>query len=118
MNVYDHARELANAIKNSEEYNNYMTIKDKASENSQLTEIINDFQQKQFALQAKMMMGEDTGEDMMEQVQALNTIIMADPLAAQYMQSQIRFSMMINDVYKILGDVLQFGRIMEEEEDD
>ncbi len=116
MNVHDHARELANAIRNSEEYILYMGLKDKASENAELTEILNDFQQKQFELQAKMMMGEEAGADMMEQVQSLNAIIMRDPLAAQYMQAQIRFSLLVNDVYKILGDVLQFGNMMKEEE--
>ena len=46
---------------------------------------------------------------MTQQIQNLYQIIMKDPLAAQYMQAQMRFSLMMNDVYKILGDVMGIG---------
>ena len=32
--------------------------------------------------------------------------MMKDPLAARYMEAQMRFSLMMNDVYKILGDAI------------
>ena len=40
----------------------------------------------------------------MNQVQELYQIMGRDPLAAQYMQAEMRFSLMMNDVYKILAD--------------
>ena len=36
----------------------------------------------------------------------LYQIIMTDPTASQYMQAEMRFSLMMNDVYKILGEVM------------
>lgn len=109
MNIYDEAHNLAHAIKESEQYKQYTYYKDEASKNPELSEMLNNFQAKQFEMQAKTMMGENLGDDMMAQVQELYAIIMKDPLAAQYMQAQVAFSMMINDVYKILGEVIQFN---------
>ena len=45
----------------------------------------------------------------MEQIQSLYGIMMQDPTAAQYLQSEIRFSLMMNDIYKILGEVISLG---------
>lgn len=109
MNVYDAARNLANAIKESEELKQYDEMKATVSQNQELTEMINDFQGKQMELQTKQMMGQAPDGDFMTQVQQLYGIMMADPLAAQYLQSELRFSLMMNDVYKILGEVIGMG---------
>ena len=49
--------------------------------------------------------------DMNQQIQNLYQIIVKDPMAAQYMQAEMRFSLMMNDVYKILGEVMGLGNI-------
>lgn len=106
MNVYDQAHGLAKAIRESEEFKQYDQLKKIIDQNEELSKIIKDFQAKQFEAQAKQMMGENAAPDMMQQVQNLYQIIMKDPSAAQYMQAQMRFSLMMNDVYKILGEVM------------
>jgi len=109
MNVYDQAHGLAKAIKESEEFKQYDSLKKVIDENEDLSQMVKNFQAKQFELQAKQMMGEQMPEDMMQQVQELYQIIMKDPTAAQYMQAEMRFSLMMNDVYKILGEVMGTG---------
>lgn len=108
MNVYDEAHNLARALKESDEYKQYADLKAAASQNEELAAMLNDFQSKQFEIQAKQMMGEELGPEMMEQVQSLYQILMKDPLAAQYVQAELRFSMLVNDVYRILGEVVKF----------
>lgn len=110
MTVHDQAHNLARALKESDEYIQYAELKAAASQNPELTNMLNDFQAKQFEIQAKQMMGEELGEDMMGQIQSLYEIIMKDPLAAQYMQAEMRFSMLVNDVYTILGEVIKVGQ--------
>ena len=109
MNVYNEAHSLARAIRESEEFKQYEAIKKKVAENPNLTEMLNDFQTKQFEMQAKLMMGESAPEGVNAQIQDLYNIMMKDPLSAQYLQCEVRFSMMMNDVYKILGEVMGLG---------
>ncbi|GAB1475372.1 hypothetical protein MASR2M70_02040 [Bacillota bacterium] len=106
MNVYDHAHALARALKESGEYKQYMELKAEVSKNDELSASLNDFQQKQFQFQAQQMMGMDGDTSMMEQIQSLAQILMKDPLAAQYIQSEITFTMMFADVYKILQEAI------------
>ena len=106
-NPYDKARELSIAIKESQEYNDYLAAKERASVNQELVAALNDYQEKQFELQKKTMLGEEVGQEVMEQMQNLYQILASDPAAAAYLQAQMRFAMLVNDVYKVLGDVVK-----------
>jgi cell fate (sporulation/competence/biofilm development) regulator YlbF (YheA/YmcA/DUF963 family) len=109
MNVYDEAHALARALKESPEYNTYISLKEKVSENDDLSASINDFQAKQFQLQAQQVLGGEMGADMMEQIQSLYQILLRDPLAAEYMQAEFAFTRLVSDVYGILGEVIRLG---------
>jgi len=109
MNAYDQAHALARALKESDEYVAYIKIKEKVSENQELSDMLNDFQQKQFQIQAQQMMGGDVTSEMAEQSQNLYQIIAKDPLAAEYLQAEFAFTRIVSDVYAILGDVIKIG---------
>ncbi len=109
MNVYEDAHNLARAIKASEEYKQYDALKKKVAGNPELDKMVKDFQKRQFEFQAKQVMGEQPGPEVAQQIQELYQIIATNPVAAEYMQAEVRFNLMMNDVYKILGDVIGIG---------
>ncbi|MEG0292211.1 MAG: YlbF family regulator [Anaerovoracaceae bacterium] len=106
MNVYEEAHKLQRAIKESDEYIRYMAAKDKLSEKPEIKSMMDDFQKKQLDLQTRQMLGQETSADMLAEVSKLSAIVMQDPLAAEYLQCQMRFSIMVKDVYDILNEVI------------
>lgn len=110
MNVYDQAHQLKAAIKESQEFIQYTAARARMEENSELAAMLKDYQARQMAVQAKQLMGEDITQDMLGQVQGLYQIMMKDPVAAEYLQCEMRFAVMIQDVYQILGEVIAIGR--------
>ena len=106
-NPYDKARELAIAIKESQEYRDYAAAKERVSQNPELVAALNDYQEKQFDLQKKAMFGDELGDEVMQQMQNLYQILARDPAAASYLQAQIRFTMMVNEIFQSLGDVVK-----------
>ena len=108
MNVYDQAHSLAAAIKASEEFKQYEEKKQVIDANPQIRDAINDFMKRQMEMQMAQMSGQEVGSDMMQQIQQLSAVLMQDPSAAQYLQCQMRFSMMMADVYKIIGEAADF----------
>lgn len=106
-NVYDVAHELARALKESDQYKTYLEMKSKVSENEDLSAMINDFQEKNMAMQTEQMLKGAPAEDLVSQVQSLYTIVMADPLAAQYIQAEMSFTQIVSDIYGILGEVIR-----------
>ena len=109
MNVYDQAHSLAQAIRESEEFKQYDQYKKIVKENPQLDQSLKDLMKKQMEMQAAQMMGQEVTQEAFQQIQQLSAILMQDPSAAQYLQNQMRFSMMMADVYKIIADVADFG---------
>jgi cell fate (sporulation/competence/biofilm development) regulator YlbF (YheA/YmcA/DUF963 family) len=109
MNVYEQAHGLAAAIKESEEFKQFDTLRKKVQENPDLDGMIKDYEKKQMEMQAKLMSGGIDQTSMQQQMSDLYAVVMKDPLAAQYLQAQMRFSVMMADVYKILGDAMGIG---------
>lgn len=106
MNVYNEAHNLAKAIKGSDELKQYLELKKEIDSNDELAQAIADFQSKQMEYQLAQMAGNEPSEEMTNKIQELYGILMRDPKAAEYMQAEMRFSMMMNDVYKILGEAM------------
>lgn len=112
MNVYDQAHGLAKAIKESEEFKQFDRTKKLVAQNPELDKMLKDFQQKQFELQAKQMMGEQLTPELMASVQELYGIVLKDPLAAEHLQNEMRFSIMMKDVYQIIGEATGMGDLI------
>ena len=108
MNVYEEAHALERAIRESEEYKQYKAVKDKVDANEQLKGMLDDFHKKQLDVQTKVMMGEELTQEMQQSVQDLYQIVADDPLAAEYLQCEMRFQVMMQDVFNILGDLVKF----------
>ena len=106
MNVYNEAHNLAAALKECDEFMVYNDLKEKINANPELNKALNDFQFQQIQLQMKQMQGQEMGEEDINNIQQLYGILMRDPLAGEYLQAEMRFSMMMNDVYKIIGDAI------------
>ena len=115
MNVYEEAHSLAKAIKESEEYKQYEQSKKLVEGNPQLSASIKDLMKKQMEIQASQMMGNQISPETFQQLQQLSAILMQDPSAAQYLQCQMRFSVMMADVYKIIGESEDMGMDIIEE---
>lgn len=109
MNVYEEAHRLTQAIRESEEYKQYQAAKEKLKANPELEKNLNDFKAQQISLQAGQMMGQQMDQGAMAHIQSLYGILLKDPLAAEYLQCEMRFSLMINDVFQILGEVVDLG---------
>ena len=109
MNVYEQAHSLAAAIRESEEFKQYDQNKKIIEANPQLNESIKDFLAKQMEMQAAQMMGQEISPEIFQQLQQLSAILMQDPAAAQYLQCQMRFSVMMADVYKIISETADLG---------
>lgn len=107
MNVYDQAHNLARALKDCDEYKNYIRLKDEVMKVEGLSGMLADFQKKQFEVQAKQMMGEELGPEVMAQIQDLYQIMMKDPKAMEYLQAEMMFTRIVSEVYGILGEVIQ-----------
>jgi cell fate (sporulation/competence/biofilm development) regulator YlbF (YheA/YmcA/DUF963 family) len=107
MTVQEMARELAKAMRESDEFKDDAAAKAKAEVSPELTESLNDLHDKQMEIQKKQVLGEEINSEMMGQIQNLSMIMMRDPLAAEYLQAEVRFTLMVNDVYTAISEAIK-----------
>ena len=105
QNVYDIAHELARSLKETDQFKNYDAAGKKLRENEALSKMIADLQEKSMQLQARVMSGDKPSDEEMQQYQSLYAIVLQDPLAAEYLQSEMAFSQVVSDIYGIIADV-------------
>ena len=55
----------------------------------------------------KQLKGEEVGQEAVAQMQSLYAMMASNPKAAEYMQAEARFAIMMKDVYEILSDVVK-----------
>ena len=111
MNVYDQAHQLATAIRESDEFKRYEAAKQQVRTNENIKSMLNDFQQRSMSLQLKQLQGEQPDPEELANVQRLMGVITMDPMASQYLESEMRFSLMMKDVYEILQEAADMGEL-------
>jgi cell fate (sporulation/competence/biofilm development) regulator YlbF (YheA/YmcA/DUF963 family) len=112
MNVYEEAHNLARAIKDSNEFKEFDTLRKEVEKDEQLSSMLKDFQTKQLQIQTKQMSGEGVDQELMGQLQSMYAMLAAKPQAAQYLQAQMRFSIMMKDVSEILADAMNLKAML------
>ncbi|MCH4007399.1 MAG: YlbF family regulator [Eubacterium sp.] len=106
MNVYDQAHGLAQAIKESEEFKQYDQMQKLVDSDPELSSMVKELQNLQIRQQSMQMNGDQPSAEMMQEIQRISAMMMSNPAAAQYMQTAMRFSLMMADVYKIVGEAI------------
>ena len=112
MNFYDKIHTLVKDLKDTPEYVNYITIKEKVKADSELSQKIKDFKQLQRAEQLKHINGQQMDEATKSELQQQYSIIIRNALAVEFFQAEIKLDVLLADLQKILGeglkDVIEF----------
>lgn len=107
MEVYDNANNLAKAIKNSKEYQEYKEIKQEISTQPELKAQVEEFEKIRYEEQLLAMQGEKQSEEKMAKLQELYKILVQNPDVKDFFDKEVRFNVMIADVNKIIGEAIK-----------
>ena len=106
MNVYDEAHNLAKAIRESNEFLEFDKVRKEIESDKDVSDMISEMSKLQIELQTTQMTGQQPSEETMGRIQSLSTMMATKPLAAKYLQSEAAFSVMMNDVFGIIGEAM------------
>ncbi len=107
MNPYDLAHQLARALKKSQEFSEFKQAKAVVDTDEKKKEMVDDFRKKQLQLQRKQMTGGEPGEEEIQQLNNLYTIVTADEEVKRLMQAEMRLAQLLSDIYNIIGEALK-----------
>jgi cell fate (sporulation/competence/biofilm development) regulator YlbF (YheA/YmcA/DUF963 family) len=107
VNVYDYAHSLARALKESPEYRAYQSAHVKVKTKPSAEQMVKDFHKKQIELQSLALQGKEPTQAQKDALERLYGVISGDSDVREFLQAEQRLSVILNDVYKILGDALE-----------
>ena len=107
MNVYDLANNLASEMKKSQEFIKVQEAKKALDTNKDAAEMVKDFNSQRRAIEMAQLAGKEAKKEDIEKVQNLYNLLALNNVAAEYVQAEMRFQMMLNDVSKAIGDVVK-----------
>lgn len=105
-NVYDQANQLAQALKNSPEFQGLLQAQQKVHADETAKKMMDNVQQVQTELQMKQMQGQQPTNDEMQNYQKLFETIQLNPVISQYLHAEKRFAVMMEDINKIMAEPL------------
>ena len=105
MNPYDQAHALARALKQSEEYREYMRLKEIAYDDGTNKALLDEYKRLQFRMQAKLASGETMPEEDLQRLQQIGALLQFNPDVSAYLMAEFRFQRMLSDIFKILAEV-------------
>lgn len=106
-NVYDAVNNLARAIKDSNEYQEYKKIKEEIIKDPNLKSRIDEFEKIRYEEQLLAMQGEKQSEEKMVKLQELYKILVQNSDVKEYFDKEVKFNVMIADVNKIIGEAIK-----------
>ena len=122
MNIYDALYNLTNAIKNSPEYLRYKKAAEAIDADATYSSMMKDFMSIQFELSTLQMLGQQPSEEQIERFNTMYATISGVAAASEFIQAQMYFSKIIEDVSKEISKAVQidakFMDILPNDEDE
>lgn len=104
---YDKVHELVRALKDSEEYKNYLELKNELKNDSKSYEMIKDFKKKQEEHQLNYINGKEMSEEELKNMQNLYSLIIQNETSRKLLEAEMRLNVMLADMNKIVGEGLK-----------
>lgn len=104
--VYEIAHNLGKSIKSSEEYKIYFKYHKEINKDKKIKELIRNYRSEVLNLQIKEMTGKKIDKRKLESIQNLENRILESTLINNYFESELKFTEMMNKIYKIINDYI------------
>lgn len=107
MNVYDTVNQLANEIKNSEEYIEYKNIKEVVNSNPELKTKMEKFEKARYEAQVATINGEEPSSEQIQTMQKAYLELINNEITKKYLETELKFNTMLADINKVLSEVVK-----------
>lgn len=107
MNIYDTANKLAAELKQIDEYKAYKNSKQQIESNAEVKSKIDEFDKLRVEAQKAMLKGEANANELSVKLQNLYTELYQNEIAKNYLEAEMRFSVMVTDINKIISEAIK-----------
>ncbi|MFE8700204.1 YlbF family regulator [Cytobacillus sp. FJAT-54145] len=107
VNLHDSAYELEKAIRQSDEYNTLKRMYDEVNADPSAKQMFENFRNIQLQLQQKQMMGQEIGQEEVDQAQKMVALVQQHEKISKLMEAEQRMSMVIGELNQVIMKPLE-----------
>ncbi len=104
MNYHDSIYALIKALKETNEYKNFLSLKEEIKKDDKVYEELKSFKQKQQEHHMKFLEGKEISTDELQTMQDKYAKLTKNELCRQLLESEIRINVLLADMQKILAN--------------
>lgn len=101
---YSAAHNLARAIRDSEEYRTYHSLKDEVMADETTAALIKEYKKLQVSLQMAAMAGQEPDSTDMQRFSGITTLLFGNQDVSQFLLAEMRLQQALADIFKIITD--------------
>ena len=109
MSAYDRAYALAEAIRESEEYREYIRQRDSIKTSEGAMGLLRDLRRAQIQVQGAQMLGQEPPAKAVADLKRIGDFVEMHRPIQDYLQAEYRFFVFVEDVQKILAQAIDVG---------
>lgn len=104
MNFYDNIHELVRSFKDTNEYKDFMNLKENITKDEETYKMLKDFKEKQRAYQIEYINTGKMNEESQKDLQNLYSIIIQKEDARKLLECEMRLDILLADMQKIVAE--------------
>jgi len=104
MNFHDKIYELIKSLKETNEYQNFLNLKNEIRKNSEVYEKLKEFKEKQQEQHIKYLNAEKITEQEIQEMQDMYAILVQNEPCRQLFETEMRINQLLADMQKILAN--------------
>ena len=107
MNFYDKVHEMVRAFKETNEFKEYLELKEKLKKEEEAYKRLKDFKEKQKKYQLEYIDGKEQNKEVLDEMQNLYSIVIQNETSRKLLENEMKINVMLADMQKIIGDALK-----------
>ena len=107
MNIRDHANALVKALKASPEYREFKKRQENLQKDDIAKQMLADLRRIQWKIEKLRISGQQPTPEDDEKINSIMGVISSNDTVKDYLEGEYKFSIILNDVQKILGEAMQ-----------
>ncbi len=107
LNIYDTINNLGTSLKQTEEYKEYISLKEDIKKDEKLYQMLKDFKEKQANYQLNYMNGVKMDDEQTKSMENLYSIIIQNESARKLLESEMKINVILADINKVIGEAIK-----------
>lgn len=107
MNFYDKVHEMVRTFKETNEFKEYLELKEKLKKEEDAYKRLKNFKEKQKKYQLEYIDGKEQNKEVLEEMQNLYSIVIQNETSRKLLENEMKINVMLADMQKIIGDALK-----------